>query len=59
MRPSIEKHDFQVKVRNGMRFCGTETKSKLLLFLRKEITHPEIARCFAINLLKNCNSMPM
>lgn len=45
MRPSIEKHDFQVKVRNGMRFLRNGDKVKVTVVFRgREITHPEIAR---------------
>ncbi len=45
MRPNIEKHDFQVKVRNGIRFLQNGDKVKAsVVFRGREITHPEIGR---------------
>jgi len=45
MRPNIESHDFQVKVRNGMRFLQNGDKVKAsVVFRGREITHPELGR---------------
>ena len=45
MRPSIESHDFQVKVRNALRFLESGDKVKAsVIFRGREITHPELGR---------------
>lgn len=45
MRPSIEHHDFQVKVRNAQRFLQNGDKVKAsIIFRGREITHPELGR---------------
>jgi len=60
MRPNIESHDFQVKVRNAMRFLQSGDKVKAsIIFRGREITHPELGRnlCtkFANELQQICN----
>ena len=43
MRPNIEAHDFQVKVRNALRFLQNGDKVKAsIVFRGREITHPEL-----------------
>lgn len=45
LRPNIEKHDFDVKVKNSRRFLQAGDKVKVTVMFRgREITHPEIAR---------------
>ncbi len=45
VRPNIEDHDFQVKVRNGMRFLSAGDKVKVsVIFRGREITHPELGK---------------
>jgi len=42
MRPKTEDHDFQVKVRNALRFLEDGNKVKVTVMLRgREVTHPE------------------
>ena len=60
MRPNIESHDFQVKVRNALRFLENGDKVKAsIIFRGREITHPELGRdlCkkFAEELQQICN----
>lgn len=43
LRPGIEEHDFQVKMRNALRFLSDGDKVKVTLIFRgREIIHPEI-----------------
>ncbi|NLX90685.1 MAG: translation initiation factor IF-3 [Firmicutes bacterium] len=45
MRPNIEHHDFQVKVRSALRFLQNGDKVKAsIIFRGREITHPELGR---------------
>ncbi len=45
IRPNIEEHDFQVKVRNGLRFIQAGDKVKVsVIFRGREITHPELGK---------------
>jgi translation initiation factor IF-3 len=42
MRPKTEDHDFQVKVRNALRFLEDGNKVKVTVMFRgREVTHPE------------------
>jgi len=60
MRPNIEEHDFQVKVRNALRFLQSGDKVKAsVVFRGREITHPELGstlcKRFAEELHPYCN----
>ncbi|MFO7951862.1 MAG: translation initiation factor IF-3 [Bacillota bacterium] len=45
LRPNIEKHDFDVKVKRGQKFLEKGDKIKVTVMFRgREITHPEIAQ---------------
>jgi translation initiation factor IF-3 len=45
MRPNIDEHDFQFKVKHVRRFLEDGDKVKItIIFRSREITHPEIAR---------------
>ncbi len=45
LRPNIEEHDFQVKVRNALRFLQDGDKVKITLMFRgREISHSELGR---------------
>ncbi|MEW6574086.1 MAG: translation initiation factor IF-3 [Bacillota bacterium] len=45
LRPNIEDHDFQVKMRNAMRFLKDGDKVKVTLMFRgREIIHPQIGQ---------------
>lgn len=45
LRPSIDEHDFQFKLRNALKFLEEGDKVKFTVqFRSREITHPEIAR---------------
>lgn len=45
VRPNIEEHDFQVKLRNAKRFLKSGDKVKATVMFRgREITHPELGQ---------------
>jgi translation initiation factor IF-3 len=45
MRPSIEEHDYQVKLRNAEKFLGKGDKIKVsVMFRGREMAHREIGR---------------
>lgn len=45
LRPSIDEHDFQFKLKNALKFLQEGDKVKFtVIFRSREITHPEIAR---------------
>ena len=45
LRPKIEKHDFEVKMRNARRFLAERHKVKVTMNFRgREVTHSEIGR---------------
>lgn len=45
LRPNIEEHDFQVKVKNGQRFLKKGDKIKVTIMFRgREITHSELGK---------------
>lgn len=45
LRPNIDKHDFDVKVKRGRKFLENGDKIKVTVMFRgREITHPEIAQ---------------
>lgn len=45
MRPGIDEHDFQFKLRHVQKFLQDGDKVKItVIFRSREITHPEIAR---------------
>jgi translation initiation factor IF-3 len=58
MRPKIEEHDFQVKVRNCQRFLGDGNKVKATVTFRgREITHPEIGKNLCLKLAQELNEI--
>jgi translation initiation factor IF-3 len=49
MRPKTEEHDFQVKLKNALRFLEGGNKVKVTVMFRgREVTHPE----FGFELMK-------
>jgi len=45
MRPGIDEHDFQFKLKNALKFLQEGNKVKFtVIFRSREITHPEFAR---------------
>lgn len=45
LRPGIDDHDFNVKVKNGIRFLKSGNKVKVTVMFRgREITHKELGR---------------
>lgn len=45
MRPKTEEHDFQVKLRNALRFLEAGNKVKVTIMFRgREVTHPEFGQ---------------
>lgn len=45
LRPNIETHDFNTKVRNAAKFLGEGSKVKVTIMFRgREITHPETGK---------------
>jgi translation initiation factor IF-3 len=58
MRPKIEEHDFQVKVRNCQRFLGDGNKVKATVTFRgREITHPEIGKNLCLKLAQELSDI--
>lgn len=53
LRPNIDKHDFAVKVKRGIKFLENGDKVKITLMFRgREITHPEIAQRLCAQMAK-------
>ena len=45
LRPNIEQHDFDVKVKNAVRFVQEGNKVKVTIMFRgRELSHPELGR---------------
>jgi len=54
LRPNIDKHDFNVKVKRGQKFLENGDKIKVTVMFRgREITHPEIAQRLTQQLAKD------
>ena len=54
LRPNIDKHDFDVKVKRGQKFVENGDKLKITFMFRgREITHPEIAQRLCQQLAKD------
>lgn len=49
LRPSIEEHDFRVKVKNALRFLQDGDKVKVTLMFRgREISHAELGQSLCV-----------
>ena len=45
LRPNIEQHDFDVKLKNAVRFLEEGNKVKVTIMFRgRELSHPELGR---------------
>jgi translation initiation factor IF-3 len=45
LRPNIEQHDFDVKLKNALRFLEEGNKVKVTIMFRgRELSHPELGR---------------
>jgi len=45
LRPNIEQHDFDVKLKNGLRFIEEGNKVKITIMFRgRELSHPELGK---------------
>lgn len=45
LRPHIEQHDFDVKLKNALRFVGEGNKVKVTIMFRgREMSHPELGK---------------
>lgn len=45
LRPNIEQHDFDVKLKNGLRFIEEGNKVKITIMFRgRELSHPELGQ---------------
>ena len=45
LRPNIEQHDFNVKLKNALRFLEEGNKVKVTIMFRgRELSHPELGR---------------
>lgn len=54
LRPNIDKHDFEVKVKRGKKFLENGDKVKVTVMFRgREITHPEIAQRLSQQMAEN------
>lgn len=51
LRPNIEDHDFNVKLKNAQRFIEDGDKVKVTIMFRgRELTHPELGRQVLVHL---------
>jgi translation initiation factor IF-3 len=58
VRPNIEDHDFQVKLKNARRFLQDGDKVKAsVMFRGREITHPELGRKLLVRLAKEVEDL--
>ena len=58
VRPNIEDHDFQVKLKNARRFLQDGDKAKAsVMFRGREITHPELGRKLLVRLAKDVEDL--
>jgi len=54
LRPNIEDHDFNTKMRNAIRFLENGDKVKVTIMFRgREITHPELGKELCDRLANN------
>lgn len=58
VRPNIEDHDFNVKLKNARRFLESGDKVKATVMFRgREITHPELGRKLLLRLAKEVDDL--
>lgn len=58
IRPNIEEHDLQVKVRNGLRFLSAGDKVKVsVIFRGREITHPELGKKLCLQMAEELSEV--
>lgn len=58
VRPNIEEHDFQVKLRNARRFLENGDKVKVTVMFRgREITHPELGQRLLARIAKDVEDL--
>lgn len=56
LKPNIEEHDYQVKLRSLQKFLKQGDKVKVSLFYRRrELSHPELGRNLMDRFLKDAN----
>lgn len=60
VRPNIEEHDFQVKLKNARRFLENGDKVKLTVMFRgREITHPELGQRLLLRMAKELEELEL
>ena len=53
LRPNIEQHDFDVKLKNALRFVQEGNKVKVTIRFRgRELSHPELGRVLLVRMAK-------
>ncbi len=58
VRPNIEDHDFQTKLRNARRFLESGDKVKATVMFRgREITHPELGQKLLVRMAKDLEEL--
>ncbi len=58
VRPNIEDHDFQTKLRNAKRFLESGDKVKATVMFRgREITHPELGQKLLVRMAKDLEEL--
>lgn len=58
VRPNIEDHDFDVKLKNAIRFLSNGDKVKAsVMFRGREITHPELGQKLLLRLAKEVEEL--
>lgn len=58
LRPGIEDHDFDVKLKNAQRFLEDGDKVKVTIMFRgRELSHAELGRQVLVKLAAECSSL--
>lgn len=58
VRPNIEDHDFDVKLKNAIRFLANGDKVKATVMFRgREITHPELGQKLLLRMAKEVEEL--
>lgn len=58
LRPRIEEHDFNVKLKNAQKFLGEGNKVKVTIMFRgRELNHPELGREVLVRFAKEVEDL--
>lgn len=58
LRPQIEEHDYQVKLRNAIKFLQEKNKVRVVVRFRgREITHPQLGQVLCDRMLADVSEL--